>query len=85
MIPCIDCVTFSICNSYLSPIVDVTQRGVIFKLYDRCAIMRDFLNISRENKCIDELGIEYEELDIDYDKLKEVHTYFKQFKRRKDG
>ena len=83
MIPCIDCVTFSVCNSILSPIVDITQRGVIFKLYDRCALMRDYLNISQEQKTIGELDIEFTELQIDYDRLKDVHTYFKNFKGRK--
>jgi len=84
MIPCIDCLTFSVCNSIISPVVDITQRGVIFKLYDRCALIRSYLNISNEEKSIDELGIEYVELQIDYDKLKDVHTYFKQFKGRQD-
>jgi len=83
MIPCVDCITFSVCNSMISPVVDITQRGVIFKLYDKCKLMQNYLNVSKENKAIDELDIEYTELDIDYDKLKVVHMYFKNFKQRK--
>jgi len=81
-IPCIDCLTFPICNSIISPVLEITQRGVIFKLYDRCQLMRDYINVNKSNVVIDKLGIEYEELDLDYNKLKLAHTYFKEFKGR---
>ncbi len=83
-IPCIDCLTFSVCNSMISPIIDVTQCGVIFKLYDRCKLMQDYLNVIKGTVEIAVLDIEYKELSIDYDKLSEVHSYFKQFKARSD-
>jgi len=82
MIPCIDCVTFPVCNGVISPVIDFTQIGVIFKLYDRCSIMRGYLNISQETKNISELDIEFTELQIDYDRLENVHTYYKNFKGR---
>lgn len=81
-LPCINCVTFSICNSLISPLLDITEPGIIFQLYDRCSLMRDYIDAGKSNKTIDELGIEYEELDLDYDKLKAAQTYFKQFKGR---
>lgn len=81
-LPCINCITFSICNSLISPVLEITQRGVIFQLYDRCQLMRDYINISTANQVIDQLGIEYEELNLDYDKLKAAQIYFKQFKER---
>jgi len=82
MIPCIDCLTFSVCNTMLSPYIDIAEKGVIFKLYDKCALMRGFLNISCEQKSIKELDIEFTELQLDYDRLEDVHTYFKNFKER---
>jgi hypothetical protein len=83
-IPCINCLTFSVCNSMISPIIDITQCGVIFKLYGRCKLMQNHLNISRGIVAVDELNVEYEELNIDYDKLEEVYNHFKQFKARND-
>ena len=82
MIPCIDCVTFSVCNAMLSPVIHIAEKGVIFKLYDKCALMRGYLNISNEQKMIKELDIEYTELQIDYERLEYVHIYYKRFKER---
>ena len=82
MIPCIDCLTFSVCNAMLSPFIEFAEKGVIFKLYDKCALMRGYLNISCEQKTIYELDIEFTELQIDYYRLEDVHIYYKQFKER---
>jgi len=82
-LPCEDCITFSICNGIVSPILDITQqKGIIFKLYDRCSLMRDYISKSEAKKVIDVFGLEHEELDINSNRLKIAHTYFEEFKRR---
>ena len=83
-IPCIDCITFSVCNAYLSPLLDFTETGIILKLYDKCSLMRDYVNTNQIEKSIEALEIEYKELEFDYHAITKVFDFFKQFKERND-
>lgn len=79
MIPCIDCITFPVCNGHITSVVDITQEGIILKLYDRCSLMRKYLSVSQKIKSIhSDCGWG----TIDYNKLKDVHIYYKNFKGR---